>query len=148
MQFPAGYVAKLDEVYSTINDWQGREDIYYNPTSIKPTPVIFNIHGGAWQNGKKETQGGFNPFFAAGFAVVNIEYRLSAQATAPAAIEDVRAAILNVVKKSKELNIDPNNIVVMGGSAGAHLALMAGLLQNCNRSHNFRLLTKKNGAKL
>jgi acetyl esterase/lipase len=133
VKYPAGYVAQIDAVYSEINGWKGREDIYYNPTAIKPTPIIFNIHGGGWKNGVKETQGGFNTFFNMGYAVANIEYRLTGQATAPAAIEDVRAAILYVVKNAKELNIDPNKIVVMGGSAGGHLALMAGLLQNDNK---------------
>ncbi|MCX6209260.1 MAG: alpha/beta hydrolase, partial [Bacteroidetes bacterium] len=54
------------------------------------------------------------------------------QAKAPAAVEDVRAAILYIVQHAKEYNIDPNKIVVMGGSAGGHLALMGGLLQNQN----------------
>lgn len=133
VKYPTGYAAKIDAIYSEINGWKGREDIYYNPTATKPTPIIFNIHGGGWKNGVKETQGGFNTFFKMGYAVANIEYRLTGQATAPAAIEDVRAAILFVVQHAKELNIDPNKIVVMGGSAGGHLALMAGLLQNENQ---------------
>lgn len=129
VKFPAGYQSKIDAVYSEIGDWKGREDIYYNPTATSPTPVIFNIHGGGWNKGTKESQGGFDMYFKMGFAVVNVEYRLTSQATAPAAVEDVRAAMLYVVKNAKELNIDPTKIVVMGGSAGGHLALMCGLLQ-------------------
>ena len=45
-RLPEGYSAKIDEVYSTIGDWKGREDIHYNPTSSKQTPIVFNIHGG------------------------------------------------------------------------------------------------------
>ncbi|MDI9364122.1 MAG: alpha/beta hydrolase [Flavobacterium sp.] len=131
--YPKGYEEKIDAVYSQIGDWKGREDIYYNPTAARPTPVVFNIHGGGWNHGVKEGQGGFAAFFKMGFAVANIEYRLTGQAKAPAAVEDVRAAILYVVQHAKELNIDPNKIIVMGGSAGGHLALMAGLLQNDNR---------------
>ncbi len=133
VEYPKGYAAQIDAVYSEIDGWKGREDIYYNPAATKPTPVVFNIHGGGWNHGVKETQGGFSTFFKIGFAVVNVEYRLTGQATAPAAVEDVRAAILYVVQHAKELNIDPNKIVVMGGSAGGHLALMAGLLQNDNK---------------
>ncbi len=123
-------------VYNEVNGWKGREDIYYNPTASKPTPVIFNIHGGGWNHGVKETQTGFNTYFKNGFAVVNVEYRLTAVATAPAAVEDVRSALLYVVKHAKELNIDPNRIVMMGGSAGGHLALISGMLQNDNRFDN------------
>ena len=128
--YPAGYKSKMDAVYSEMGDWKGHEDIYYNPTTEKPTPILFNIHGGGWNHGVKESQTGYGSFFKLGYAVANIEYRLTGQATAPAAIEDVRAAILYVVQHAKEFNIDPNYIVVMGGSAGGHLALMAGLLQN------------------
>jgi len=132
VEVPAGYQSSIDVMYAEIDGWKGREDVYYNPTSIKPTPVIFNIHGGGWNHGVKEQQGGFSTFFKVGFAVVNIEYRLTSQAKAPAAVEDVRAAILYIVQHAKEYNIDPNKIVVMGGSAGGHLALMGGLLQNQN----------------
>ncbi|MBC7846030.1 MAG: alpha/beta hydrolase [Flavobacterium sp.] len=131
--FPAGYVAKLDEVYTKVNGWDGRTDLYINPTASKPTPVIINIHGGAWRAGTKESQGGFNTFFKAGFAVANMEYRLSGQAKAPAAVEDTRCMLIYLIKNAKELNIDPNKIVIMGGSAGGHLALMGGLLANDNR---------------
>jgi acetyl esterase/lipase len=132
VEVPAGYQSSIDVVYAEIDGWKGREDVYYNPASTKPTSVIFNIHGGGWNHGVKEQQGGFNTFFKVGFAVVNIEYRLTSQAKAPAAVEDVRAAILYIVQHAKEYNIDPNKIVVMGGSAGGHLALMGGLLQNQN----------------
>ena len=131
--FPEGYIAKMDEIYSTIGDWRGKEDIFYNPTASKPTPIVFNIHGGGWRVGAKEDQGGFGGFFNNGFAVANIDYRLSDVAPAPAAVEDVRAAILYVVQHAKTFNINPDKIVIMGASAGAHLALMAGLLQKDHR---------------
>jgi acetyl esterase/lipase len=51
---------------------------------------------------------------------------------APAAIQDVRCALIYVYEHAKELNIDTNKIVVMGGSAGGHLALMSGLLGTDN----------------
>ncbi len=131
--YPAGYEAQIDVVYNKGKDWQVKHDIYFNPKAAKPTPVVFNIHGGGWNHGTKESQTGFNSFFKIGFAVVNIEYRMYPQANAPAAIEDVRASILYTVQHAKELNIDPNKIVVMGGSAGGHLALLAGLLQSDNK---------------
>jgi acetyl esterase/lipase len=134
VEYPKDYVGKLDVVYTKVKDWDGREDLYYNPKATKPTPVIFNIHGGGWNHGTKESQAGFSAFFKAGFAVANVEYRLYPVATAPGAVEDVRRAILYVVKHAKELNIDPNKIVVMGASAGGHLALIAGLLQ---KDHKF-----------
>ncbi len=133
VQFPTAYQSQIDVIYNKGKGWDVKHDIYFNPTATKPTPVVFNIHGGGWNHGTKESQTGFGSWFKMGFAVVNIEYRMYPQATAPAAVEDVRASILYTVQHAKELNIDPNKIVVMGGSAGGHLALLAGLLQNDNK---------------
>lgn len=130
---PKDYVAQIDVVYTKVKDWEGRVDLYFAPKAEKPTPIVINIHGGGWRSGTKESQGGFNSFFKAGFAVANIEYRLSGQATAPAAVEDTRCALIYLIKNAKELNIDPNKIVIMGGSAGGHLALMGGLLADNHR---------------
>ena len=70
--YPKGYQEKIDVVYSEIGDWKGREDIYYNPTAARPTPIIFNIHGGGWNHGVKEGQGGFSAFFKMDFPFVKI----------------------------------------------------------------------------
>jgi acetyl esterase/lipase len=132
VELPAGFTSKLNIVYTKIGNWEGRLDMYL-PKSSEPTPVIINIHGGGWNHGVKESQSGFNTFFKAGFAVANIEYRLTPQATAPAAIEDSRCALLYLIKNAAALNIDVNKIVVMGGSSGGHLALMTGMLANDHR---------------
>src|SRR6218665_1249223 len=133
VEFPAGYVSQMDVVYTKAGDWEGRMDLYLPPKEKGPSPVVINIHGGGWNKGVKESQTGFNTFFKQGFAVANIEYRLTGQATAPAAVEDTRCALIYLVKNAKELNIDVNKIVIMGGSAGGHLALMGGLLANDHR---------------
>lgn len=133
VEYPAGFSAQLNVVYTRVNGWEGRMDIYLPPAQKGPSPLVINIHGGGWNKGVKESQTGFNTFFKAGFAVANIEYRLTGQATAPAAVEDARCALIYLIKNAKQLNIDVNRIVVMGGSAGGHLALMAGLLANDHR---------------
>ncbi len=133
VQFPENYQSKIDVVYSSVNGWDGRIDIYYNPTSTKPTPIVLHIHGGGWNHGTKESQNGFSSYFKAGFAVANVEYRLVQVAPAPAAIEDIRCALKYIKTHAKELNINPNKVVIEGGSSGAHLALMGGLLENDNR---------------
>lgn len=131
--YPDGYKSEIDVVYTQVNGWDGRIDFYYNPDADKPTPIVMNIHGGGWNHGSKESQTGFQTFFKAGFAVANVAYRLVDVAPAPAAIEDIRSAIEYIKIHAKELNIDPNRVVLMGGSAGAHLALMGGLLENDRR---------------
>ncbi len=133
VDYPAGYSAQLNVVYAKVKDWEGKMDLYLPPKTGKPSAVVINIHGGGWNKGVKESQTGFSTFFKQNFAVANIAYRLTGQATAPAAVEDARCALIYLIKNAKELNIDANKIVVMGGSAGGHLALMAGLLGNDHR---------------
>jgi len=133
VEFPAGFTAQLNVVYTKVKDWEGKVDLYLPPNTGKPTPIVLNIHGGGWNHGVKESQTGYNSFFKAGFAVANMEYRLTGQATAPAAVEDTRCALIYIIKHAKELNVDVDKIVIMGGSSGGHLALMGGLLGNDHR---------------
>ena len=139
---PKNYIAQLDVVYTKVKDWEGKTDLYLALNESKPTPIVINIHGGGWKSGSKDTQGGFSPFFKAGFAVANMEYRMSGQAKAPAAIEDTRCMLVYIIENAKKLNIDPNKIIIMGGSAGGHLALMGGLLANDHRFDTNCLSTK------
>jgi acetyl esterase/lipase len=144
--YPLNYTAQLNVVYTTVSKWEGKVDFYLPAKTNKLTPIIINIHGGGWSKGVKESQTGFNSFFKAGYAIANIEYRLTGQATAPAAIEDARCALIYIIKNAKALNVDVNKIVIMGGSAGGHLALMTGLLgnnnlfdKNCSTTENIKV---------
>lgn len=130
VEYPMGFTSQIDVVYTKVNNWEGRMDLYLPPKEKGPSPVLINIHGGGWNHGVKESQTGYNSFFKKGFAVANIEYRMTPQATAPAAVEDTRCALIYLINNAKELNIDVNKIVIMGGSSGGHLALMGGLLGN------------------
>src|SRR5437016_9936801 len=46
---------------------------FYPAKSDKPTPVVFHIHGGGWQNGDKKMNP--QPFLDKGISVVSINYR-------------------------------------------------------------------------
>ncbi len=134
---PPGFTAQVDVVYTSGDGWNKKMDIYLPPKNNKPTPIIINIHGGGWVSGVKESQSnGFRVYFQEGWAVANIEYRMTKEAKAPAAIEDARCALAYLYKNAAALNIDTNRIVVMGGSAGGHLAMMTGLLGNDHRFDN------------
>ena len=60
-----------------------------------------------------------------GFAVADIIYRLAPKWKFPAPIEDVRAAIAFLRSHAGSLKIDPNQIVLLGRSAGGQIALTA-----------------------
>ena len=128
VEMPSTFTSQLDVVYNTVGDWEGKMDLYLPPNEGKPTPIVINIHGGGWNHGSKEKQTGFKSFFKKDVAVANMSYRLLDVATAPAAIQDVRSVILYIIRYAEKLNIDTNKIILQGGSAGGHLALVAGYI--------------------
>ena len=128
--YPSNYNGLLDVVYKNVNSSNCRMDIYYPTDAVNPVPVVINMHGGGWVSGAKEEQGGFSMYFNQGWAVANVEYRMRNEILAPAAVEDVRGAMQYVLNHAEELHIDRNKIIFQGGSAGGHLALTGGYLQN------------------
>ena len=68
------------------------------------------------------------PYIAMGFAVLNVEYRVAPEAKAPAAVQDARCALHWVYDNAARLGFDTTRVIATGHSAGAHLALMTGLL--------------------
>jgi acetyl esterase/lipase len=116
-------------VYSTASGYDCKLDVYQRRNAPAPVPVVVNIHGGGWVGGTKEgNQMELLPYIALGFSVVNVEYRMARVALAPAAVEDCRLALRWVIKNAKQYNFDTTKIVITGGSAGGHLALMTGIL--------------------
>ncbi len=139
---PDRFDKKLNIEYNRIGEWIGLLDVYFNKKSPQPTPLVINIHGGGWNKGNKDSQRGFGSWFKNDIAVANMGYRLSQVAPAPAAVEDVRTVLAYLKYHAKEFNIDPDKIIIMGGSAGAHLALMGGLLENDKRFDQYCLPVK------
>lgn len=116
-------------VYHTANSFQDKLDVYTPADAGPPRPVVIVIHGGGWVEGTKEERVlEMMPYLQMGFAAVNVEYRLGRVSPAPAAVEDCRCALHWVFANAKKYNFDPQRVVLQGGSAGGHLALMTGML--------------------
>ena len=98
--------------------------------ALKNRPGVIVIHGGGWIQGNKESmlERFCLPFVEHGFVVANVEYRLAPSATAPAAVNDVLEAAKWFRDRAAVYKVDPNQIIVTGGSAGGHLAMMVGMV--------------------
>ena len=93
------------------------------PNAI-PGLLIF-IHGGYWQ----ELSAADSLFAASGciqrgLAFAAIDYSLAPHASVAQIVDECRAALRCLVGQADVLGFDPQNIVVAGSSAGAHLAAM------------------------
>lgn len=95
-----------------------------------PTPVLFWVHGGGMVSGTH--RGGVNELKVLardhGAAIVSIGYRLAPEHPHPAPVEDCYAGLLWTLEHAGELGIDPDRVVVTGGSAGGGLAAALVLL--------------------
>lgn len=92
-------------------------------------PLIVFIHGGGWKRGDKQSATGsakVSHFLSQGYAVASINYRLVPAATVEEQAEDVAHAIGWLAAHDRDLRIDSRRVIVMGHSAGAHLAALIG----------------------
>jgi acetyl esterase/lipase len=115
--------------YLTANNWDAKLDVYQARDAATPNPTLIYFHGGGWVAGSKEASSlTFLPFLNMGWNVVNVEYRLAKVSLAPAAVQDSLCALRWVYRNGKEYNVDTNRLVLMGNSAGGHLALTTGMI--------------------
>ena len=93
-----------------------------------PKPALLWIPGGGWRGTDKNLMvAEMKEFADAGYVVASIYYRSSAQGKFPDQIVDVKTAIRFLRANADKYEIDPDNIGVIGRSAGGHLASLAAM---------------------
>lgn len=126
-EMPDNVVFKPNVIYGNADGHNLAADIFTPvETPENPRPAIVFLHGGSWMFGKPSQFHYHAAYLASryGFFAMSVDYRLSGEAQFPAALQDAKCAIRWVRSKAKEYNIDPERIVIAGGSAGAHLSSM------------------------
>lgn len=113
--------ARPDGFSLTLDAWR--------PDDAQVRGAVILVHGGGWEAGDKRTYIGpwFTTLTAAGIPWFTINYRLAPRFPHPAAVEDIEAAVHYVRAHAREYQVDPDRIVLMGESAGGHLAALAAL---------------------
>ena len=92
-------------------------------------PLVIFIHGGGWKRGDKSNTTGaakITHYRAAGYAFASLDYRLVPAAMVEQQAQDVADAVAALRRQASALGVDANRIVLMGHSAGAHLAALVG----------------------
>lgn len=116
-----------DIEYKYVDSTSLQLDIYKLKEVIEPAPVMIFIHGGAWRTGKRSDYLPYLIDYAKkGYVTATVSYRLVKQAVFPAAVQDVNCAVKFIKKNSSEYGINPEKVVLIGGSAGGHLSMMIG----------------------
>jgi len=122
----------LDLPYASISQAQ-KLDIYLPDEGDGTFPVVLDIHGGGFEIGDKRSMHLVNSFLRGlerGYAVVGANYRLSGEATFPAGLQDVKAAIRWLRANGAAYRLDGDRIAACGGSSGGNYAAMICLTAN------------------
>jgi acetyl esterase/lipase len=116
-------------IYKTVGSCQIKADVYRVSLEITPTAALVYIHGGCLIYGSRK---GIHPeqlklYLKAGYTVISTDYRLAPETKLPDIVEDLQDAFRWVYHSGPNLfSIDPQQIAVVGHSAGGYLALMSG----------------------
>jgi acetyl esterase/lipase len=90
-------------------------------------PLAVFIHGGGWAHGTPEMVADKPAWFAAhGWAFASIGYRLLPESPVEEQAADVGRALARLRRDAAANGYDPNRILLLGHSAGAHLAALVG----------------------
>lgn len=107
------------------------------PSFKKRYPLIVTIHGGFWKAkyGLEELQPLTSDLNKRGFATWNVEYRRVGQEDSgwPGTFNDVIDAINLLKKIENKWPVDINDVIIIGHSAGGHLALWSAFERNGNK---------------
>jgi acetyl esterase/lipase len=114
-----------------------KADLYLPAAIAKDArlPAVVIIHGGGWNDGVRNGQREINTgttLARNGYIGMSIDYKLSygKYETWPTNLYDCKNAVRWLRKNADRLQINPDRIGVIGGSAGGHLAAMVALTES------------------
>ncbi|MCS0125319.1 alpha/beta hydrolase [Vibrio alginolyticus] len=128
-----------DILFKTVGEREIKLDLY-TPSVESNTqyPLLVWVHGGAWKRGSKDAIPEKNPLLLQsvlneGYALASVDYRLSGEAIFPQPVQDINDALNYLYGNAEKLGIKADNVVIMGRSAGGHLA---GFIGATNSAYN------------
>lgn len=97
------------------------------PPGPGPFLTVLAVHGGGWTAGSPADTAPFcRAILQARFACAAPYYRLAPQTPFPGQIEDLTKAIRDLMRDAARLRLNPAGVVLVGESAGGHLAAFLG----------------------
>jgi acetyl esterase/lipase len=101
----------------------------WRPADGKTTGLAYiYLHGSAWAVADKDygTRSFFSHLAAQGHTVMDVAYRLIPEVDIYGMVGDAKRAVAWMKANASRYGVNPEKIVLGGGSAGAHIALLAG----------------------
>lgn len=102
-----------------------RLDVYVPQAAQPGRPLLVFFYGGAWDSGSRSAYRFVGTALAElGYVTVVPDYRLYPAVKFPAFIDDGAQAVAWAQRHAADYGADPRRVVLLGHSAGAHLAAM------------------------
>lgn len=135
------FVPSLGKLF-LLQDWSGSNSPQYEvanrngqmlsiqvfPAKDTSAPCVFQIHGGGYSKGSYRQLANYARFLnSLGYSVVSTSYRFIPENPWPAQIEDVIDVYQEVASAPEKFGLQAKGFILSGRSAGAHLALSAGM---------------------
>jgi acetyl esterase/lipase len=108
-------------------------DIWKPPEAVDPTGIgLIYLHGSGWHYTDKDlrTRRFFRHLAGQGHVIMDVAYTLAPNSKLRGMVTDVKQAIAWLKTQHDKYGIDPEKVVLMGGSAGGHLALLSAYTPN------------------
>ncbi|MCC4593191.1 alpha/beta hydrolase [Xanthomonas campestris pv. cannae] len=97
----------------------------YRPAGVQHAPVVVFFHGGTWKTGTRQNYRWAGEALARhGVVAIVPDYRKYPQVTLDGFMRDAAAAVAWSQRHAAEYGGDPQRLVLMGHSAGAHIAAL------------------------
>lgn len=128
--------------YKETDDRDLKIDLYFPPNSLlEKAPLIYFCHGGGWISGFRNQPNNVSwcKYLACkGFIVSSIDYRYGYRNDMDDILSDYTMGLEYLKDRSEEFGIDKDNIILVGLSAGGHLALLYASY-NSHENHEDRI---------
>ncbi|KAM0323820.1 hypothetical protein ACHAPQ_008530 [Fusarium lateritium] len=99
-----------------------------NPNSTK-SPVIIYVHGGSWMIGTYLDSTGsakVSHLTDRGYTFASVDYTLIPTVTVKEQVQEVADCVAYLIENAASHDIDPDRVVLMGHSSGAHVTTLIG----------------------
>ncbi|KAL1866190.1 hypothetical protein Daus18300_006854 [Diaporthe australafricana] len=97
--------------------------------SAANAPIIVFVHGGSWKAGTYLDSVGsikIDHLVKQGYAFASVNYTLIHDVTVEEQVQEVANAVGFLARNAGKLGLDPERVVLMGHSSGAHVATLLG----------------------
>lgn len=108
-----------------------RIDLYIPENPVKKSGFLLIVHGGGWQSGDKAVHSQDCEYWSKlGYICGTMNYRyVSEDVNIFEELDDIASALKTVKEKCADYGFDISELMLSGGSAGAHLCLMYAYLR-------------------